>query len=392
MFHTNIVKKIIIQQVFRTSIDSNRSSRGEPGLSYDLDLSKEEERRSFDLHEKAIVVNALSTFYGIADVTNINPLRVSRYHEIMRRGGVTGVNFTIAMDHSFSEACRNISAVVDSMEHAVSGKMVQVKSAEEIREVKKNDMCGLMFGFQNTLPIEYNLGFLKTFHTLGIRIVQLTYQKRNLVGDGCGEEGNGGLSEFGVKVVEEMNRLKMLVDLSHCGYRTTMEAIELSKAPVAFTHTNARALNDCIRCKSDEQIHALAEKGGVMGITVLSKFIKPEGKIKGSSLEDFLDHIDYVVNLVGVNHVGLGLDIFELRSKEDLEETLAGRLYLKYPEMRIGAELDTYEKYFCEGLKCMSESLNVTRGLVSRGYSDEEIAKILGGNFLGLFEGVGMHR
>ncbi len=359
-------------------------------MSYDLDLSKEEEQRSVDLHEKAIVVNALSTFYGIADVTNINPLRVSRYHETMRRGGVTGVNFTIAMDHSFSEACRNISAVVDSMENAVSGKLVQVKSAGEIREAKKSGVCGLMFGFQNTLPIEYNLGFLKTFHTLGVRTVQLTYQKRNLVGDGCGEEGNAGLSEFGEKVVEEMNRLKMLVDLSHCGYKTTMQAIELSKAPVAFTHTNVRALNDCIRCKSDEQIHALAERGGVMGITVLSKFIRPEGKIKGSTLEDFLDHIDYVVNLVGVDHVGLGLDIFELRSKEDLEENLAGRLYLKYPEMRIGAELDSYEKYFCKGLKSMSESSNVTRGLVSRGYSDKEIMKILGGNFLSLFEEVGM--
>ena len=358
-------------------------------MSYDFGLMKEEEQRAIDLHEKAVVVNCLSTFYGLVDVTNINPIRVSRYHDLMRGGGVTAVNFTVAMDHTFSQACRNISAMVFSMRH-LGSDMIQVRSAEEIREVKKLDRHGIILGFQNTLPLEYNLESLETFHALGVRIVQLTYQKRNLVGDGCGEKNDAGLSEFGIRVIEEMNRLKMLIDLSHCGYRTTMEAIELSKTPVAFTHANARALNDCIRCKSDEQIHALSEKGGVIGITALSKLIKAKGKTEGSKLDDFLDHVDYVIDLVGVEHVGLGLDIFELRSKEDFEENLAGRLYLKYPELGMGEELDIYGKYFCDGLKDMSESLNVTRGLVSRGYSDEEILKVLGENFVRLFEDVGM--
>jgi membrane dipeptidase len=357
---------------------------------YDFGLKKEEEQRSLDLHEKSVIVNGLSTFYGVNEITNINPVRVSRYYELMNRGGVTGVNFTIAIDHSFSEACRNISLVVNSLEHAASGMIVQVRSGEEIREAKRTGKCGLLFGFQNTLPLEFNLGSLKTFHTLGVRIIQLTYQKRNLVGDGCGEKGNAGLSEFGVKVVKELNRLGVLIDLSHCGYQTTMEAIELSKSPVAFTHANAKALNSCIRCKSDEQIQALAEREGVMGITVLSKFLRPNGGMTGTTLEDFLDHVSYVVDLVGVDHVGLGFDVFELRSDEDFDEHHEGRFYLKYPEMRIGTKEETYEKYFCEGLKSMTETLNVTRGLVSRGYSDEEIRKILGENFLRLFESVGM--
>jgi membrane dipeptidase len=357
---------------------------------YDFGLKKEDEQRSLDIHEKSVIVNGLSTFYGVNEITNINPVRVSRYYELMSRGGVTGVNFTIAIDHSFSEACRNISLVVNSLEHAASGKLVQVRSGEEIREVKRSDGCGLLFGFQNTLPVEFNLGFLKTFHTLGVRIVQLTYQKRNLVGDGCGEKEDAGLSEFGVKVVEELNRLGILIDLSHCGYKTTMEAIELSKSPVAFTHANAKALNDCIRCKSDEQIHALTEKEGVMGITVLSKFLRPNGGMTGTTLEDFLDHVAYVVDLVGVDHVGLGFDVFELRSKEDFQEHHEGRFYLKYPEMKMGAKEEPYENYFCEGLRSMSETLNVTRGLVSRGYSDEEIEKILGENFLRLFKRISM--
>ena len=188
-----------------------------------------------------------------------------------------------------------------------------------------------------------------------------------------------------------MNRLGILIDLSHVGHQTTMDAMELSKDPVAFTHTNVRALHDFCRCKTDEEIKALAEKDGVMGIVALSKFVRPrdpQGYFVPATMDNYMEHVDYVVKLVGASYVGIGTDIDEFRTTEEYEQ---GKLNVQgtlNTELRSQKDAFIREKYYVDGLPSIAKSLNVTRGLVSRGYSDQEIEKILGGNFLRLFERV----
>jgi membrane dipeptidase len=351
------------------------------------ELSKNEEDRASEVHNKSIVINGLSS-------AGSSVSSAIKFFNIMRKGGVTAVNATVGSG-AFIDPCRSISSKFRAYNIIGCDKYFTAETADDIKRAKRVDGAALIFGFQNTLPILKNKDWLEFFHKLGVRIIQLTYQKMNLVGCGCGEivaSGKDcGLSSFGTQVVKEMNRLGILVDLSHVGHLTTIDAIELSKDPIAFTHTNVNSLHDFCRCKTDEEIKALAEKEGVMGITALSKFVKPrdpEGYFIPATMDDFLDHIDYVVNLVGIDYIGIGTDIAEFRTTEEYE---AGRLS---PQGTLNMELrspkDTFirEKYYVDGIPSISKSLNITKGLVGRGYSDNEIEKILGLNFLRLFEKV----
>ena len=240
--------------------------------------------------------------------------------------------------------------------------------------------------FQNADPIEGSLEYLSLFHRLGLRVFQLTYQRRNLAGDGCGEPGDGaGLSIFGQELVRELNRLGILIDLSHCSDRTTEEAIALSEQPVAFTHVNVRELNPHKRNKPEAQMKAVAAGGGVIGINSIARMISPEGRQKGTTIDDYLDQIDHVVGLVGVDHVGIGLDRNEDPTAEDMDERR--RTFLtRFPELRAGGDFP-FETYYTRDLS-MGSMLPLTTGLLERGYAEEDVLKILGGNFLRLLEQV----
>ena len=146
---------------------------------------------------------------------------------------------------------------------------------------------------------------VKTFYQLGQRCSQLTYNSQNFIGTGGTDRVDGGVSDFGASIIAAMNEIGMLVDVSHCGDRTTLDAIELSKQPIAITHSNCRALNNHPRLKTDEAITKLAAKGGVMGITGVRNFVRDR---EPTTIEHIVDHIDHVVKLVGIEHVGIGSD------------------------------------------------------------------------------------
>jgi membrane dipeptidase len=169
----------------------------------------------------------------------------------------------------------------------------------------------------------------------------------------------------------------MLIDLSHVGPQTTLDTIELSHHPCAFTHTCARARFDHIRNKTDEQLHALSEKGGVIGIAAYSPFYHP---IRRPTIEDYLDQIEYVVDVVGIDHVGIGLDLVF-----DRDPAYHANVQQLYPEVVTSFQWDTI---YPEGLASMTHLPSITRGLVTRGYSNRDIEAILGANFLRLFEHV----
>jgi membrane dipeptidase len=189
---------------------------------------------------------------------------------------------------------------------------------------------------------------------LGQRVSQLTYTD-NRIGGGSTDVHDAGLTRYGGEIVERMNQVGMAIDVSHCGDRTTLEAIEASRRPVLVTHSNCRALVAAARCKTDEAIRCLAAKGGVMGITMVRGFVRADGP---ATIEDVLDHIDRVAKLVGVEHVGLGSDV-------DLD----------------GRDLHAVRKYDLDGIHYAKKIFDLTEGLVRRKYSSSDIELILGENF-----------
>ncbi|MDX2060808.1 MAG: membrane dipeptidase, partial [Gemmatimonadales bacterium] len=215
---------------------------------------------------------------------------------------------------------------------------------------------------------------------LGIRQIQLTYNELNALGAGSTERSDVGLSDFGVDVVHRMNELGMLVDLSHCGIKTTLDAIEVSKKPVIFSHSNCRALNDNMRCKTDEQIRKLAAKGGVMGITTVNFFVSNKPR---STLDDFIAHIEHVVKLVGIDHVGIGTD-----------SSIPG-WRVNFPTEKIFWDFHNQFKFkpgadvrwppFIEELDVPEKFHVIRRRLLQKGFSTADVGKVLGGNFLRIY-------
>jgi membrane dipeptidase len=324
----------------------------------------------------------------------------------MKEGGVTAANVTIASSQHLGGACLVISDWFNLLKSVDDATLIL--KAKDIKKAKENGNQGIIFGFQNTTPLETGQnvsemfkcwGSLELFYKLGVRIIQLTYSRRARTGDGCYEITDCGLSRSGIDVIEGMNELGVLLDLSHCGPRTTLEAIEASKDPVAFTHSGARAINDFVRIKRDDEIQALAEKNGVIGIIAESNFIKHKGGLRENqaTLENLLDHIDYINNLVGINHIGIGGDIPEVARGPERIETGRVRAIKQFEEVDRDKKrypniwyhtFTFFDTMFVKGFETMGETLNITKGLIARGYSDKEIIKIQGGNFLKLFEKV----
>ncbi|MFC1804022.1 dipeptidase [Thermoproteota archaeon] len=314
------------------------------------------------------------------------------YFNRAKKGGVTSCNATMLMPwDDFRRSIERIAYYYMWM-NKYKDKSILATTAKDIENAKKEGKNAIIFGPQNADMIENKLYLLKVFHQLGVRIIQLTYNELNLLGAGCVEKVDPGLSLFGMNAVEEMNRLGILIDLSHCGVITTNDAIELSKDPVLFTHTGPRDRFDHIRNKYDYQIKALAEKGGLVSLTAFAACNVKEYGVP-ATFADLLDCIDHVVNLVGVDHVGFGTDF-----EEDPDEISVdlwrpdGR-----PEIisRISPE-EAYRIYSAGqprekiGLRADFNSVEhfprLTMGLVNRGYSDNEITKILGGNYLRVFK------
>jgi membrane dipeptidase len=213
---------------------------------------------------------------------------------------------------------------------------------------------------------------VKAFYELGLRCAQLTYNTQNLIGSGSTERVDGGISDYGAEIIKAMNEVGMLVDVSHSGDKTTLDAIELSPKAIAFTHSNCRALNNHPRLKTDEAIRKLAAKGGVMGITGVRMFVKAT---EPTTVEDIVDHIDHVVKLVGIDHVGIGSDS-DLMGYDHMPPDQYKQLKAGYkPSYAFRDKIDT------DGFDHPRKVYDLTAALIRRGYSDSNIQAILGGNF-----------
>lgn len=260
---------------------------------------------------------------------------------------------------------------------------LKVLSGTDIARAKETKRLGIAYGFQDTWPLGPNLDRLDMFHGLGVRVIQLTYNKRNLVGDGCLEPSNTGLSDFGRKLVEALNARRILVDLAHAGQRTIAEGIAASRLPMAISHTGCRDLVNFPRNTFDAELRALAQKGGVAGVYFMP-FLRASGQ---PHAEDVLRHVEHMVDVCGEDHVGIGTD-------GGTSAVVVNDAYRKAHREFVKARREA-------GIMAPGEDENVFNyvpeyngprkferlafDLSKRGYPDGRIEKILGGNFARLF-------
>ncbi len=250
--------------------------------------------------------------------------------------------------------------------------LMRIDSAADLEEVKKNGKIGIILGVQNSDHFARSED-VKQYYLAGQRISQLTYNSQNRIASGSTDRADGGISDFGERIVAAMNEVGMAVDVSHCGDQTTLDAFELSSRPVLITHSNARALAaGHPRCKTDEAIKAMAAKGGVMGITAVRNFVTAA---EPTTIDSYVDHIDHVAKLVGIEHVGVGTDS-DLKGYDALPEEIYKSLKASYK--------DSYgfrDRIDIEGLDHPQKMYDLTEALVRRGYSDDNIRLVLGENF-----------
>ncbi|MCX7671823.1 MAG: dipeptidase, partial [Anaerolineae bacterium] len=255
--------------------------------------------------------------------------------------------------------------------------IVVAGTLDDIYRAKRANKIALIPCLEAATPIENELDRVDVLYGLGIRIMGITYSESNALGSGLREAHDGGLTQFGRQVVRRMNRLGMTIDTSHCGDRTTLDVIEASEKPTFITHVGARALWNTNRLKTDDALRACAEKGGVIGIeaaphTTLTK------NHPHHSIESYMEHFEYVANLVGIDHVAFGPDTL-FGDHVGLHHVFASALSISAARGTVQFEEVPYVK----GLENPAEVFpNVTRWLVAHGYKQEEIAKVLGLNAL----------
>jgi len=323
--------------------------------------------RSSALHQRSIVIDAL-------DVSKFD-----RSHlEKIKAGGITAVNATVVMPGGNFRQSVDAIREFDTLIEQNSDIAMQVLTAGDIERAKAAGKAGIIYGFQNAVGLEGDPRMVKVFHSLGVRIIQLTYMTANVLGDGCLEPRNGGLTLFGKAVVRELNKQRIVIDISHVGERTSLDAIECSEVPVAISHACAKGLVNNPRNKTDEVIKAVTARGGVMGITSLPNFVCEFDKADAPTLEDYLRQIDYMVNLAGIDSVGIGMDYVDGHDSNFSKTLTWGGTMAQANRVAVGKSVWPMPYAIPDS----AHMAQVTEGLVKRGYRDEDIQKVLGLNWL----------
>lgn len=364
----------------------------------DLAAAKEDqETRAQRLHAESMVVDALQGTASLASRCG------EQYFGRLFDGGVTAISATTHRHaYPFSEALRTV-AEWEVVFEKFSERVFHALRARDVRRAKEEGRLAVFLNTQDGGVIGQDLHLLVVLKRLGVQVFTLSsHNNRSFLADGAFEPSDAGLSKLGEKAVKECNRLGILIDLTHVGRRSALEAIAASEMPCIFSHSGCCGISDTWRNVTDEELRALALKGGVMCIPVLPGCLgRPSMKtVRQLGVDDYLDNVAHVVNLIGVDHVGIGTDYHPFKLEDVIvaggtREWLAMRknpfgVATKFGNFADDAPVDTetLERVYPTGLEDSSKMMNITRGLVRRGYSDLEIKKILGGNLLRVFEQV----
>jgi membrane dipeptidase len=293
--------------------------------------------------------------------------------EDMRRGGLSAANCTVSVWEGFAETVANI-ADMKKLIRDNSDLVTLVRSTQDIADAKKNGKTGIILGFQNAHAFEDNLGYIEAYADMGVRVVQLCYNTQNLIGTGCYER-DGGLSGFGREAIAEMNRVGIMVDLSHVGGNTSQEAILESKKPVCYSHCLPSGLKEHPRNKTDQQLRFIADHGGFVGVTMFPPFLKRGIE---ATVDDYIEAIDYVSNLVGEDCIGIGTDFTQGYDKGFFDWITHDKG--RYRELtKFGPILNPL------GIRTIGEFPNLTAAMEKAGWSDTRIRKVMGENWVRVF-------
>jgi len=336
----------------------------------------------FNPYRSAIVIDGLG---GLGNSEAGDGPLADAYIQDARDSGITCVHMTILPvgttppDAAFAQAVLGIGNMEREIDRHPDA-LCRIRTVADIAAAKKAGRLGLIYGFQDAVAFETDLSRLDQLYRLGLRIVQPTYNRRNLLGDGCLEPANAGLSIAGFAAVEKMNELGILVDLSHCGRQTAADAIRHSKVPVAFTHTGSAALADHPRNRTDAELRAMAEKGGVAGIYFMP-FLNAG---KQATAADVIRHLEHMIDVAGEDHVSIGTDgglSGEVLSQEFRDRHV--EFVRKRREAGISAPGETEDGYlFAADLNMPRRLETLADRLLARGHGSARIEKILGSNLV----------
>ena len=341
----------------------------------------------------------------VGEIRN-HPESARQYMAMWEEAGVNVASATYAGPHppegAFETSIASVTqarAIID----ALGDELRLVLKAADIEAAYRDGARGVIFDFQETMPFGTDLDRIDTFYNLGLRIVQLTYNLRNLVGDGCTERYKTGLTYFGIEVIRRLNELGMLVDVSHSSEQVGFDAIEVSSSPVIVTHSASNAVCYHDRGKGDELARAIADNGGFFGVAAIGGFLRSDNK---ATLDDFADHVEHLVDVMGIDHVGIGSDKcgpgpgtesnFEYPPELGPYET--SYLYQEAPDPRatpdgfawsgFRAEHRLSDTHRIEDFDRFTDWPAITVKLAERGFSEDEMRKILGLNYLRVFREV----
>ncbi|KWA37058.1 peptidase M19 [Burkholderia territorii] len=314
------------------------------------------------LHDSSIIIDGL----------NISRFERSVFED-MRNGGVTAVNCTVSVWEDFQKTIDNIVEMKQQIcEH---GELLMlVRTTDDILRAKRENKTGIILGFQNAHAFEDNLGYIEVFKELGVNVVQLCYNTQNLVGTGS-YEPDGGLSGYGREVIQEMNRVGIMVDLSHVGAKTSSDAIACSKRPVTYSHCCPAALKAHPRNKTDDQLREIAEANGFVGVTMFMPFLR---RGADATIDDYLEAIEYVIDVIGEDKVGIGTDFTQGYSTEFFD-------WITHDKGRYRRLTDFGKVVNPEGIRTIGEFPNLTAAMQRAGWSESLIRKVMGENWLRVF-------
>ena len=334
-------------------------------------------------YEKAIVIDFLASpgpFNTSESFTNLSPEMVKN----AVASGITAVNLTIG--GSGVEGFFRTIAMWEREMQKHPDALMQIRNMADLAEAKRTKRLGIIYGFQDCTIMGDDLSRVEMFSSFGVRIMQLTYNVRNQFADGCLVPDDQGLNPFGHELVAELNKQKVIVDLSHCSTKTTSDGIKASKAPVAISHSGCKAVADFPRSKRDEELKMMADKGGVIGIYLMPFLVKG----KAPSDEDLMMHIEHAIKVCGEDHVGIGSDLSITPHnvtdayKKSHAEFVKGR---KDKGIAAPGEDENIFMFVPELNKANRMEL-IGEKLLARGHKEARVEKIVGGNFARLMKEV----
>ena len=301
--------------------------------------------------------------------------------EEAQQSGVHTIHVTIAYWENIRETLENIGTWNRHfINHA--DLIMPVRQAADILEAKRVGKVGIIFGFQNCSPIEDDVKMVEILHQLGVRIMQLTYNNQSFLATGCYEEQDGGITRFGRQVIKEMNRVGMVIDMSHSAEKSTLEAIEISERPIAITHANPTFFHKALRNKSETVIRAIGESEGMLGFSMYPFHLK-----NGSdcTLEEFCQMIGETADMIGIDRIGIGSDLCLNWDYKVLEWMRSGRWTTRVDHGEGSAEKPSWppQPSWFSGSKDLH---TIAKGLANQGFSDDDIAKVMGENWLSFFD------